>query len=55
MGFQQLVLKMKFCMYKYCNKRHVNKMCSGCKNAHYCCRTHQKKDWNSKHRYICNN
>ena len=29
------------------------KLCSQCKNRYYCCRKHQKLDWNKNHRYEC--
>ena len=29
------------------------RLCSQCKNRYYCCRKHQKLDWNKKHRYEC--
>eukprot|EP01084_Bolivina_argentea_P303943 524850_1 len=36
--------------YSKCSKL---RMCRKCKKQWYCCRNHQKKDWNKCHRYNC--
>ena len=53
LGFFELVKLMRFCGYQKCRKMFVKKKCSKCKNVWYCCRNHQKKDWNAIHRSIC--
>lgn len=44
--------KIKNCQYIKCNKKALKK-CSRCKSSRYCSRKCQKKDWNTKHRFIC--
>ena len=48
------------CQWKYCKKTKKStkkrdwKKCKGCKMARYCCKRHQKLDWNKgKHKQIC--
>ena len=46
--------KHKFCAYGNCINLKKNKKCANCERKYYCCKRHQKIDWNTKHRYDCN-
>eukprot|EP01084_Bolivina_argentea_P217635 369477_1 len=48
-------IKIKHCSWIWCKdlKNKQFKICSRCKLARYCCRSHQKRHWNSDHRFYC--
>eukprot|EP01084_Bolivina_argentea_P042399 78177_1 len=48
------ICMMKECNYSKCRKKNIKlKKCCKCKSVYYCCITHQKIDWNIKHRKQC--
>ena len=49
------IAMLKQCNYIKCNRKDLDKykVCKRCKSAFYCCRNHQKKDWNTSHRVHC--
>eukprot|EP01084_Bolivina_argentea_P035040 64977_1 len=49
------VIRLKQCNYIECNRKDLKSfsVCKFCKSAYYCCRQHQKKDWNTNHRKYC--
>eukprot|EP01083_Nonionella_stella_P123009 370431_1 len=49
------VIKLKQCNYIRCNRKDLKqlKACERCKSVFYCCRRHQKMDWNTEHRIYC--
>ena len=50
------LVKLKHCNYIECNRKDLRrfKVCKRCKSAFYCCRRHQKLDWNrGGHKTYC--
>ena len=50
------IIKIRECNYWKCKKRNMKryKICKQCKSAFYCCRLHQKLDWNKgNHKRFC--
>lgn len=44
----------KICAWLHCKNDSTKlKMCSGCRQARYCCRSHQKRHWKPQHRFKC--
>ena len=49
-------IKMRQCNYNKCNRKDLAKykICKRCKSVFYCCRRHQKLDWNrGDHKTFC--
>ena len=47
-------MKARGCAWVHCKKDSAEfRVCKGCKLALYCCRDHQKRDWNAYHRHSC--
>lgn len=49
------IIKFRQCAYDNCLKSNLKKYqkCKRCKSVFYCCRNHQKRDWNVNHRLVC--
>eukprot|EP01084_Bolivina_argentea_P279743 478276_1 len=48
------ICAFKECNYYKCKRKDISLLkCSGCVSVYYCCKTHQKIDWNSHHRNEC--
>eukprot|EP01083_Nonionella_stella_P047837 128030_1 len=47
-------VRVKYCAWTPCKEgKKELKVCTGCKVARYCCRSHQKRHWKKFHRYCC--